>query len=176
MHATALWGHWQELLRPCADAFTPRGFELFTLWLTGLALNVEDHTITQSLVGLGRAADWKSLETFAEYGHWDQPALERAAAGLIDQAPGRLWHGYRVWPGDDPKVHRPSKRVWAPCTFHEYPARCPNRPATVRAHNWVVLGALLPRPSQPALFLPHAGRLYFRQSQLPAGEPFRTKC
>src|SRR5947209_8433978 len=68
----------------------------------------------------------------------------------------------------------------APCadafTFHEYTARCPNRAATVRAHNWVVLGALLPRPSQPAWFLPHAGRLYFRKSQLPAGEEFHTKC
>jgi len=46
----------------------------------------------------------------------------------------------------------------------------------VRAHNWVVLGALLPRPSQPAWFLPHSGRLYFRQAQLPPGEVFRTKC
>jgi hypothetical protein len=46
----------------------------------------------------------------------------------------------------------------------------------VRAHNWVVLGALLPRPSQPAWFLPHTGRLYFRRSQLPDGERFRTKC
>ncbi len=176
MHATALWGHWQELLRPCADAFTPRGFQLFTLWLTGLALNVEEHTITQSLVGLSRPQDWKALEAFAEYGAWDQEALERATAGLIDRAPGRLWYGYRVWAGDDTKVHRSSKRVWGTCTFHEYTARCPNRAATVRAHNWVVLGALLPRPSQPALFLPHTGRLYFRQSQLPDGEAFRTKC
>jgi hypothetical protein len=176
MHATDLWRHWQDLLRPCAAAFTAGGFRRFTEWLTGLALNVEEHTITQSLVGLGRPQDWKALETFAEYGAWDQPALERAAAGLIDQAPGRLWYGYRVWAGDDTKVHRSSKRVWGTCTFHEYTARCPNRAATVRAHNWVVLGALLPRPSQPALFLPHAGRLYFRQSQLPAGEQFRTKC
>jgi hypothetical protein len=175
MQATALWSHWQELLRPCADAFTPRGFQRFTEWLTGLALNVEEHTITQSLVGLDRTDDWKALEAFAEYGSWDQPALERAAAGLIDRAPDRLWYGYRVWAGDDTKVHRSSKTVWGTCTFHEYTARCPNRAATVRAHNWVVLGALLPRPGQPALFLPHAGRLYFRQSQLPAGEDFRTK-
>jgi hypothetical protein len=176
MHATQLWSHWQELLAPCAGAFTPEGFRRFTEWLTGLALNVEEHTITQSLVGLNRPADWKALETFAGYGHWDQPALERAAAGLIDGAPGRLWHGYRAWAGDDTKVHRSSEHVWGTCTFHEYTARCPNRAATVRAHNWVVLGALLPRPCQPALFLPHAGRLYFRRSQLPAGEEFRTKC
>jgi hypothetical protein len=176
MQATQLWTHWQELLGPCAAAFTRAGFRRFTEWLTGLALNVEEHTITQSLIGLDRPLDWKALETFAEYGAWDQPALERAIAGLIDQAPDRLWYGYRVWAGDDTKVHRSSPKVWGTCTFHEYTARCPNRAATVRAHNWVVLGALLPRPSQPAWFLPHTGRLYFRQSQLPEGEAFRTKC
>src|SRR5437868_3610046 len=62
-------------------------------------------------------------------------------------------------------------------------ARCPNRAATVRAHNWVVLGALLHDPDQPAWFLPIAGRLYFRRSQLPEcpdapgrRAAFRTKC
>jgi len=176
MQATLLWSHWQDLLQPCAPAFTTPGFRRFTEWLTGLALNVEEHTITQSLVGLNRPADWKALETFAEYGAWEQTTLERAIAGLIEQAPGRLWYGYHVWAGDDTKVHRSSKKVWGTCTYHEYTARCPNRAATVRAHNGVVLGALLPRPSQPAWFLPHTGRLYFRRSQLPDGERFRTKC
>jgi hypothetical protein len=176
MQATELFRHWQELLAPFADAFTYPGFQRFTEWLTGLVLNVEEHTITQSLIALGRPGDWKALEEFAEYGRWDQDTVERAAAQLLDAAPGRLWYGYRVWAGDDSKVHRSSKQVWGTCTFHEYTARCPNRAATVRAHNWVVVGALLPRPSQPAWFLPHTGRLYFRKSQLPAGETFRTKC
>jgi hypothetical protein len=176
MQATQLWAHWQALLGPCADAFTYPGFQRFTQWLTGLVLNAEEHTITQSLIGLDSAGDWKALESFAEYGAWDQDALERATAELIDQAPGRRWYGYRVWAIDDSKVHRSSKHVWGTCTFHEYTARCPNRASTVRAHNWVVIGALLPRPSQPAWFLPHAGRLYFRQTQLPAGETFQTKC
>jgi hypothetical protein len=40
---------------------------------------------------------------------------------------------------------------------------------------------LLPNAGQPAHFLPTAGRLYFRKTQLPAAEkgppiPFRTKC
>jgi hypothetical protein len=43
----------------------------------------------------------------------------------------------------------------------------------VRAHNWVVLGDLI--PDQPWWFLPHSSRLYFRHSQLPEGERFRTK-
>jgi DDE superfamily endonuclease len=176
MQATELWSHWQELLAPYADAFTYPGFQRFREWLTGLALNVEEHTITQSLLGLDRAGDWKALESFAEYGHWNQDALERATAELLDAAPGRLWYGYRVWAGDDSKVHRSSKKVWGTCTFHEYSARCPNRAATVRAHNWVVVGALLPRSGQPAWFLPHTGRLYFRKAQLPDGETFQTKC
>jgi hypothetical protein len=180
MQATELFAHWQELLAPFADAFTYPGFQRFTEWLTGLVLNVEQHTITQSLVGLGRPGDWKALEDFAEYGRWDQDAVERAAAQLLDAAPGRLWYGYRVWAGDDSKAHRSSKKVWgtcrAPVGSHEYTARCPNRAATVRAHNWVVVGALVPRDSQPAWFLPHTGRLYFRKSQLPPGETFRTKC
>jgi hypothetical protein len=53
----------------------------------------------------------------------------------------------------------------------------------VRAHNWVALGALLEDPGKPARYLPIAGRLYFRKSQLPprsgmAGPTveFRTKC
>jgi hypothetical protein len=80
-------------------------------------------------------------------------------------------------------VHRSGEHVWGTCTFHEYTARGPNRAATVRAHNWVVGGALLHHTDQPAWFLPVSGRLSFRKSQLPtrsgtAGpkEPFRTKC
>ncbi len=100
---------------------------------------------------------------------------------LIDKAPGRIWHGYHVSAVDDTKVHRSSASVWGTCTFHEYTARCPNRATTVRAHNWVVLGALLHEPEKPGWFLPISGRLYFRKSQLPAGPepapwPFRTKC
>jgi DDE superfamily endonuclease len=176
MQATQLWSHWQDLLLPCAAAFTAPGWRRFLEWATGLVLNVEEHTITQSLVGLGQTQDWKALESFVEYGSWDGDALERVTAQLLDHAPGRIWHGYRVWAGDDTKVHRNSANVWGTCTFHEYTARCPNRASTVRAHNWVVLGALLPRADQPAWFLPQAERLYFRKSQLPAGEEFQTKC
>lgn len=176
MQATQLWSHWQALLEPFADAFTYPGFQRFQEWMTGLVLNVEEHTITQSLIGLGRPEDWKALESFAEYGTWKQETVEQIAAEVLDQVPGRPWYGYRVWGIDDTKVHRSSRTVWGTCTFHEYTARCPNRATTVRAHNWVVIGALIPRPQQPAWFLPHTGRLYFRKSQLPAGEQFRTKC
>lgn len=176
MDVTQLWSHWQDLLRPCLGVFTAPGGRRFQEWVTGLVLNVEEHTVTQSLIGVDRPEDWKALEAFVEYGAWDRDALERVIARLIEEAPDRLWHGYRVWAGDDSKVHRSSSHVWGTCTFHEYTARCPNRASTVRAHNWVVLGAVLPRPGQPAWFLPQAGRLYFRAGQLPAGETFHTKC
>jgi hypothetical protein len=179
----ALWSLWQATLAPYADCFTRPGYRRFVEWITGLALNVEEHTITQSLVGLDRPQDWKALEAFAEYGAWHEPQLEQLTAQLLEDAPGRLWYGFHVWAGDDTKVHRSSKDVWGTCTFHEHTARCPNRAGTVRAHNWVSYGALLHNPDQPAHFVPTAGRLYFRQSQMPAlgnigDEPatFRTKC
>lgn len=178
MQATQLWSLWQALLAPFALAFTKGGFRRFVVWITGLALNVEEHTITQSLIAVGLPHRWKEQENFAEVGHWNQELVEGALADLLDQAPGRLWYGYRVHAIDDSKVHRSSPQVWGTCTFHEYTARCPNRAQTVRAHNWVVLGDLLHNSDGPAWFLPLGGRLYFRRSQLPTTpqpEPFRTK-
>jgi DDE family transposase len=177
MHAKLLWATWQALACDVAWGFTQQGQRRFVEWLTGLALNVEEHTITQSLLGVDRARDWKALESFAEYGSWDLRLLQWGTAAAINRLPQRPWYGYHVWAGDDTKVHRASKDVWGTCTFHEYTARCPNRATTVRAHNWVVVGALLPGAAQPATFLPVAGQLYFRQGQLPGtGEKFRTKC
>src|SRR3954451_1877339 len=183
MQAICLWSLWQAILVPVAVGFTRRGQQRFVEWVTGLALNVEEHTITQSLIGLGRVPDWKALESFAEYGRWDLPFLQWGLAHHLDSVPERPWFGYHVWAGDDTKVHRNSPDVWGTCTFHEYTARCPNRATTVRAHNWVCLGAVLENPGHPAWYLPISGRLYFRKSQLPRlsptsarTEPFRTKC
>ena len=182
-HATLLWSIWQALLRPFAAAFTRPGHRRFVEWITALALNVEEHTITQSVVAIERVADWKALESFAEYGAWCPADVTRVLTRLVETAPGRIWHGFHVHAVDDTKVHRSGAHVWGTCTFHEYTARCPNRAPTVRAHNWVILGALLHNPDQPAWFLPISGRLYFRAAQLPEApgspgrtEPFRTKC
>jgi hypothetical protein len=181
--ATFVWTLWQSLLSAFAPTFTRPGHRRFVEWVTALALNVEEHTVTQSVVAVERIADWKALESFAEYGAWRPERVTAVLAGLIEQAPGRFWYGYHVSAVDDTKVHRSGGDVWGTCTFHEYTARCPNRATTVRAHNWVVLGALLHNPDEPAWFLPVSGRLYYRKSQLPhrsgdAGprEVFRTKC
>jgi hypothetical protein len=181
--ATLTWSIWQALLARFAWAFSRPGFRRFAEWITAMAINVEEHTITQSVLALERPADWKALESFAEYGAWHPDKVTRSLTRLVEAAPGRIWYGYHVWTFDDTKVHRGSPDVWGTCTFHEYTARCPNRATTVRAHNWVSLGALLENPGRPAWFLPISGRLYFRRSQLPARvgaaggtEPFRTKC
>jgi DDE superfamily endonuclease len=181
--ATLTWSHWQALLSGFACSFSRRGFRRFAEWITALVLNVEEHTITQSVLALEQPAAWKALESFAEYGGWHEGRVTYDLTRLIAEAPGRIWHGYSVSAVDDTKVHRSGSHVWGTCTFHEYTARCPNRASTVRAHNWVVLGALLHEPAKPGWFLPIAGWLYFRQSQLPTGpgepggtEPFRTKC
>jgi hypothetical protein len=181
--ATLLWSTWQGLLWPFHWAFTRPGYRRFAEWVTALAINAEEHTVTQSVLALERPDDWKAMERFAEYGAWWSEAVTRNLARLIEEAPGRVWHGYHVSAVDDTKVHRSGKHVWGTCTFHEYTARCPNRASTVRAHNWVVLGAVLHDPGRPAWFLPVSGRLYFRKSQPPtrsgvAGpkEAFRTKC
>jgi hypothetical protein len=179
METISLWACWQALLTPFRRAFTAAGWRRFAEWVTGLALNPEEHTVTQSLIALDRPQDWKALESFVELGTWDQLQVEQCLAELTDTGPGSRWHGYRVWAFDDTKVHRSSPDVWGVCTFHEYTARCPNRAATVRAHNWVVLGRLLEGPGQPAAFLPQAARLYCRRCQLPqvpVPPPFRTKC
>lgn len=180
MNATRLWELWQALLLSCALGFTRVGTARFLQWVTGIVLNIEEHTITQSLIGLNSPLDWKALEGFAEYGSWDLPLLQSAGASLFAASGDRLFFGYHVFAGDDTKVHRSSKDVWGVCTFHEYSARCPNRAATVRAHNWVFTGVLHRHDANPPLFLPVAGQIYFRKSQLPQpqkGSPivFQTK-
>jgi hypothetical protein len=77
MQATLVWLLWQAILLPITVGFTRRGQQRFVEWVTGLALNVEEYTLTQSLVGLDRTQDWKALESFAEYVFvrpWPKPA------------------------------------------------------------------------------------------------------
>jgi hypothetical protein len=113
------------------------------------------------------------VERFAEYGAWDRQAVERQLMRLVEEEHPACWGGYHPVAIDDTKEHRTSAKVWGTCTFHECGARSPNRATTVRAHNWVVLGDL--SPGEPWAYLPLAARLYFRKSQLPEGETFRTK-
>jgi len=178
--AKQVWSWWQSLLANFGWVFTRPGWVRFVQWVTGMVLCGEEHTITQILVSLALESRWRAMEHFAEScpeprrdGAWDRVAVERRTIELIEhEAPAR-WGGYHPVAVDDTKLHRASEAVWGTCTFHESAARSPNRAETVRAHNWVVMGDLL--PGRPWTFLAHSGRLYLRKSQLPEGEVFRTK-
>ena len=65
-HATRLWSIWQSLLQHFTWAFTRPGHRRFVEWVTALAINVEEHTITQSVIAIERTADWKAMERFVE--------------------------------------------------------------------------------------------------------------
>jgi DDE superfamily endonuclease len=99
--------------------------------------------------------------------------VERQTLRVIERERPARWGRYHPVALDDTKLHRTSAKVWGTCTFHEASARSPNRAEAVRAHNWVVMGDLL--PGTPWTYLPHAARLYCRRQQLPAGETFHTK-
>jgi DDE superfamily endonuclease len=171
--ATQLWTWWLSLLSPFAVVFTRPGWVRFVQWVTGMVLGWEEHTLTQLLTALGLESRWRVLEHFAEYGAWDREAVERQMLQLLEHEQPARWGPYHPVAIDDTKGHRISKQVWGTCTFHESSARSPNRAETVRAHNWVVMGDLV--PGQPWTYVPHGARLYCRQTQLPAGETFRTK-
>src|SRR5262249_4730773 len=84
-HATFVCSLWQSLLAPFLKAFTRPGHRRFVEWITAPALNVEEHTVTQSAVVIERTADWKALESFAEYGAWRSDRVTSALLGLIEQ-------------------------------------------------------------------------------------------
>ena len=70
-----------------STTFTVPGGHRFVQWVTGLVLNVEEHTVTQSLLAVGRPHDWRALEAFVEYGAWDRDALEHVTSRLLEQVP-----------------------------------------------------------------------------------------
>ena len=50
MQAKRLWSIWQALLLRIALGFTRAGRRRFVEWVTGLTLNVEEHTSTVTLL------------------------------------------------------------------------------------------------------------------------------
>ena len=58
--ATLTWSIWQALLNAFACGFTRRGFPRFAEWITAMAINVEEHTVTQSVLALDQPETWRS--------------------------------------------------------------------------------------------------------------------
>jgi hypothetical protein len=170
--ARQLWDAWQALLGALTMVLTRPGWVRFVPWVTGTVLCWEEHTLTQILTALGMEARWRVLERVAEYGAWDREAVERHPLRLIEQERPARWGRDHPVALDDTQLPRTSAKVWGTCTLHESSARRPHRAETVRAHNWVVMGDVVPGP--PWMYLPHAARLSCRKTQLPAGEPFQT--
>ena len=83
-HAKRLWSIWQALLSAFAWAFTGPSFHRFAEWVTAMAINGEEHTITQSVLALERPADWKALESFAEYGAWHPDYVTASLTRLVE--------------------------------------------------------------------------------------------
>ena len=153
--ATLLWSIWQSLLQSFAWAFTRPGHRRFVEWVTALALNVEEHTITQSVTAIERMADWKAMETFAESGSWRADYVTSSLTRLIEKAPGRVWHGYHVSAVDDTKVHRSRRarlgHLHLPRIHRPLPQ--PGHPPSglTTGSSW---GPCSENPDQPAWFLP----------------------
>jgi DDE superfamily endonuclease len=171
--AMHLWAWWLSLWSAFAPAFTRPGWVRFVPWVTGMVLCWEEHTLTQILTALGLESRWRVLEHFAEDGAWDRAAIERYMPRWLERERPARWGGYHPVALEDTKLHRTSKQVWGTCTCHAASARSPNRAETVRAHNWVVMGTLL--PGRPRTSLGLAARLYGRHTPWPTGEPCRTQ-
>jgi hypothetical protein len=90
--ATLVWSLWQALLSSFARAFTRPGSRRFVDWVTALALNVEERTITQSVVAVERTADWKARERLVEYGRGTpSPSPQPGPPGRDGPGAGRAW-------------------------------------------------------------------------------------
>ena len=164
-------GMWMNMLGEFACCFTEPGQRRFATLLTGALLCERRALVTEIVTALDLQSQWRAVESFVEYGAWPVGEVEQTLVKVA--APGARWQGRQLWAVDDFKVLKSGKKIWGACSFHEYTSRSPNRPETIWGHNWVVCGALIVGKNK--VFLPTAGRLYMRESQLPEGETFRTK-
>ena len=182
MKATRLWSLWQAILLSLALGFTQRGKQRFVEWVTALALNVEEHTITQSLVGLDRAGDWKALESFAEYGAWDLRLLADGPCLTASTAcPTASGTATTSGPATTPRSIAPAPTSGAPAPSTSTPPAAPTAPppsGPTTGSSWV---PCCPRPASPPCSCPSPGSCTSARRSCPTtqkGPPiaFRTKC
>ena len=88
--AKLTWSIWQALLNAFAWAFTRHGFHRFAEWITAMALNVEEHTITQSVLALEQPAAWKALESFPRGPRGQTEFQVNLKLGLTPPSPVKL--------------------------------------------------------------------------------------
>ena len=128
--ATLTWSIWQALLYAFACSFTRRGFRRFAEWITAMALNVEEHTITQSVLALEQPAAWKALEILRR--------VRRLARGPRhlrpdppDRRPPRVGSGtaIRSRPSMTPRSIAPARTSGGPAPSTSTPPAAPTAPA-----------------------------------------------
>jgi hypothetical protein len=173
MESREVVGMWMSLVSEFTPCFTRPSQRRFAALLTGALLSECRPLVTEIVTALGLEKQWRALEAFVEYGAWPADQIERTLCEIAARTAPPGEHGRQLWAVDDLKVLKSGKKIWGACSFHEYTSRSSNRPETVWAHNWVVCGAL--EVASHSSFLPTAGRLYIRESQLPSGQSFRTK-
>jgi hypothetical protein len=173
--ATLVWSIWKDLLCSFQGAFHKRGFRRFAGWITALALNVEEHTITQSVLALDRPADWKALESFAEYGTRHTNYVTAGLTRLIEVTPGRLWHGYLSGLSTTPKSIAASPMFGAPAPSTSTPHAAPTAPPPSEPITELGRPRNAPPKSRSArLVPPHLGPAIFPQVAVEPGT--RRSC
>ena len=170
--ATLLWSIWQALLQSFAWAFTRPGHRRFAEWVTALALNVEEHTITQSVLAIERPADWKAMETFAEYGAWRR-RLRHPQPDPAGREGPRPDSGTATTsrPSMTPRSTAPARTSGAPAPSTSTPPAAPTGPPPSGPTTGSSSGRCCENPGKPAWFLPISGRLYFRKSPVAPAVP-----
>jgi hypothetical protein len=171
--ATAPVRHRRQLLTRFVFVLTHPGYARSAQRVTGTAPGWEERTITRVLTGAGLEGRWRVAEHFAGHGAFRREAVEQRTRRLVGAGVSPRSGGYRVVAVDDTECHRTSKRAWAACAFHEPAGRSPSRASAARGRNWVVAGG--PVPGTPRTCLPHASRLYSRETRPPAGGAFATE-
>jgi hypothetical protein len=87
--ATLLWSIWQALLQSFAWAFTRPGHRRFAEWVTALALNAEERTITQSVLAIERPALCPAARTASLESEVGPPIATAPPGRPVDQALAR---------------------------------------------------------------------------------------
>ena len=128
VHATPLWPVWQALLSSFDSAFIRPGFRRFAEWVTALAINVEEHTITQSVLAIERIDDWKAMERFAEYGAWRADFVISSLTRLVEKAPGGSGTATVSRPSMTPRSTAAARTSGAPARSTSTPPAAPTGP------------------------------------------------
>jgi hypothetical protein len=164
---------WLSRWRTCATVCTRPGGVRVVPGGTGRVLGGAEQPRTPRVTALGLASRWRVREDFAEDGAWAREVVERQPRHVSAQEQPARWGPDPPVAVADTQLPRTSQPVGGTCPCHASRARRPHRAESVRAHNGVVRGDVV--PGHPGPYVPPAARLSCRPSQRPPGESCRTQ-